>query len=168
VRRVVAAALTAAALLAGCGGGDDGPKVVTKDSFISEGDLVCASLAERFADAGATDPKSSKDIADSARVLADNYGDLLEGLRDLDLPTAAADRRGAAAYVAAVQRTEGLLGDLRTSSKAFQASTAGTDVAKVQEAGNEVRQALDAFRAGQASANRRAVTYGFNLCGNLG
>ncbi|MEA2156830.1 MAG: hypothetical protein QOE11_2970 [Solirubrobacteraceae bacterium] len=167
MRAVVAAVLVAAALLAGCGGGSDEPKIVSKDLYIAEADNVCASLSERFNSAGAADPQTPRQIVDSAKVLSDLYGDLLKGLRDVKLPARPADRRGAAAYVGAVAHTSSLLVQVRSSANAFLAAVAVKDAAKLTQTGNDVRQALDDFRAAQAGANARAVAYGFNLCGNL-
>jgi hypothetical protein len=167
VRNAVAAALLAAALLAGCGGATDEPKVVTKDLYIAEGDNVCAGLSERINSAGASNPKTPTDIVDAANTLADLYGELLKGLRGVRLPTRAADRTGAAAYVAAVGRTDALLAQLRSSAKRFVDAVDAKDQNKIGQTGNDVRSALDAFRAAQAQANQRALIYGFNLCGNL-
>gem|GEM_PF-1528846 len=170
MRRAVAAALVAAALLAGCGGASGGePAIATKDDYIAAGDEVCAGLITRFNDAGATDPKTAKDIVESADVLSDLYGDLLDGLGGLKLPQGAAARKGATDYVTAIKRTSALLGPLRTSAKAFEQATDARkkDPAAIAQSGNDVRKALDAFRASQAQANQRALEYGFNLCGNL-
>jgi hypothetical protein len=168
VRRAVAAALVAAAVLvAGCGGGSDEPKTVSKDLYVAEADQVCASFADRFRTAGANDPKTPGQITESAKVLADLYGDLETKLQDIKLPTTAADRRGATGYVAAVDHTGSLLGQLRSSAQSLEDAAKAKDATKVADAGNAVRAALDAFRAAQAQANQRALAYGFNLCGNL-
>ena len=162
--RAIAAALVVAALLAGCGGGDE-PRTVTKERYVAEGDNVCAGLSDRFARAGATDPETPLQIAESADVLADLYGELLDGLQDLRLPTDPADRRGAQAYVAATRRTDPLLERLRSSAQRFLAAAGATDSRELTQAGIGVRAALDAFRAAQAQADRRALDYGFNFCG---
>jgi hypothetical protein len=154
-------------LLAGCGGGSDKPKIVTKDLYVAEGDNVCASLNERFNTAGAANPQTAKQIVDSADVLASLYGDLRKGLKDLRLPARAADRRGAAAYVAAVGHTGALVTQLRASAARFQAAVAARNTRALTTTGVAVRSALDAFRASQAHANQLALAYGFNLCGNL-
>ena len=168
MRRLLAAALLAAALaVAGCGGGSDEPKIVSKDLYIAEGDQVCASLADRFRSAGSNNPNTPQQITASANVLADIYGDLEQKLKDIKPPTAVADRRGATAYVAAVGRTGSLLGQLRSSAKSLEDAAKANDATRVTDAGNAVRGALDAFRASQARANQRALAYGFNLCGNL-
>jgi hypothetical protein len=169
VRRAIAAALTAAVLLAGCGGGggSDTPKVVTKDLYIAQADEVCAGLGERFNSAGASDPTTPKQIVDSANVLADLYGDLLKGLKKLKLPSRAPDRVGAQLYLTSVDSTNALLGQLQSSSKSFVSAVDAKDKRKIASTGNDVRSALDAFRAAQAQANTRAIAYGFNLCGNL-
>lgn len=168
MRRAIAAALTAAAVLAGCGGGgSDAPKVVTKDLYVAQADEVCSGLSERFDNAGASDPKTPKQIVDSANVLADLYGDLAGGLRKLKLPTRDADRVGAQLYLTSVGSTNALLGRLRASAKSFEDAVSAKDKRKIETTGNDVRSALDAFRAAQAQANTRAIAYGFNLCGNL-
>ena len=168
MRRLVGAALVAAALLAGCGGGGPSqPKVVSKDLYIAEGDNVCASFADRFRTAGDNNPHNAHDITQAADTLANIYGDLEQGLKKIKPPTRAADRRGATAYIDAVSRTGGLLAQLRSSAQGLEDATAGKDPAKVTSAGNAVRSALDAFRAAQAQANQRALAYGFQLCGNL-
>jgi hypothetical protein len=167
VRRATAAALAAAVLLAGCGGGGDEPKVVSKDLYIANGDDVCASLTARFEDAGSSNPNTPKEIVDSANVLADLYGDLLKKLKDLKLPSRPAARIGAEQYVTAIGRTDALLAGLQSSAKSFEDAVDRKDQRKVGTTGNDVRSALDAFRAAQAGANQRAIAYGFNLCGNL-
>ncbi len=169
MRRAIAAALTAAALLAGCGGGggSDAPKVVTKDLYIAQADEVCSGLSERFDSAGASNPQTPKQIVDSANVLADLYGDLSGGLKKLKLPTRNADRVGAQLYLTSVGSTNALLGRLRASAKSFEDAVSAKDKREIETTGNDVRSALDAFRAAQAQANTRAIAYGFNLCGNL-
>jgi hypothetical protein len=166
VRHAIAAALLAAAVLAGCGG-SDAPKITSKDDYIAAGDKVCSSLGDRFATAGATDPQTPKEIVDSADVLANLYGDLINGLQDIKLPPNATDRRGATAYVNAVKRTRPALVTLRSSAQALQAAVDAKDARKVTAAGSDVRKALDAFRSAQAQGNQRARDYGYVLCGNL-
>jgi hypothetical protein len=172
VTRPIAVVLLVAALLAGCGGGgDDQSSTMSKERYVAEGDVVCAELTDRFAGAGATDPQTPQEIEHAADVLAGLYGELDKGLRDIRLPTAPADRRGALAYLAAVRRTDPLLARLRASAQRFAAAAAdgggGGDRVELAQAGNAVRGALDAFRAAQAQADRRALDYGFNYCGNL-
>jgi hypothetical protein len=164
--RAVAAALALVLLLAGCGGGDE-PKTMTKQRYVAEGDVVCAGLSEKFAAAGATDPRTPEEIAQSADVLADLYGQLRKGLQDIKLPAAPAERRGAAAYVAAVRRTDPALARLRSSAQRFVVVAKSDDQRELAAAGNDVRAALDAFRAAQAQADGRALDYGFEYCGNL-
>jgi hypothetical protein len=167
VKRAFAAALVAAAVLAGCGGSSDTPKIQTKDDYIAAGDNVCAGLGDRFATAGATDPQTPKQIVDSADVLANLYGDLTKGLEGIRLPPRPADSKGAGAYVSAVRRTGPALAKLRSSAKSLQDAVAAKDQRKVALTGNDVRKALDEFRAAQAQGNQLARDYGFNLCGNL-
>lgn len=169
--RAIAASLAAAALLlaTGCGGGgtDDQPKVVTKEFYIAEADAVCAKISERLNTAGDADPQTAKQIVDAANKLADIYGDLRTDLRKLKLPSSAAARRGATAYIGAVDRTETLVGELRTSAQTFTEAVSAKDRDKITATGNDVRSALDAFRAAQVEANQRALDYGFNICSSL-
>ena len=164
--RAIAAALLVIVLLAGCGG-DDKPKTMTRERYVAEGDVVCAGLTAKFAAAGETDPRTPQEIAKSADVLADLYGELRKGLQDIALPADPADRRGAAAYVAAVRRTDPALTRLRSSAQRFVAAADANDPRELAQAGIAVRAALDAFRAAQAQADGRALDYGFDYCGNL-
>ncbi len=169
--RAITSALAAAALLlaTGCGGGGGGdqPKVVTKDFYIAAGDAVCATQSERLNTAGDADPQTPKQIVDAANKLAGIYGDLHTELQKLKLPASGAARAGAAAYISAVGATQTLVGDLRTSAQAFAEAVSAKDRDKIAAAGNDVRRALDAFRAGQVEANRLALDYGFDICSSL-
>lgn len=162
------AALVAAALLAGCGGDDGGSSLpVTKELYIAQADEVCGGLQGRFETAGASNPQTPKQIVDSANVLGDLYGELFDGLKDLELPARAADRTGAAEYITAVGRTDAQLVELKSSADAFADAVDAKDKRRIESGGQAVRSALDAFRAEQAKANQTAIVYGFNLCGNL-
>jgi hypothetical protein len=170
VRKSVAAALLAAALVpaaGGCGGGSDEPENVTKDLYIARADQVCAGLASAIGDAGAANPKTPKDITESADVLADRYGDLLKKLQDLKPPAATAARRGATAYVAAIARTDSHLVELRTAAGALEDAVASKDKQRITTAGTAVQRALADFRSAQAQADQRALAYGFTVCSGL-
>jgi hypothetical protein len=164
--RAIAAALLATVVLGGCGGSDE-PTTMSKARYVAEGDNVCAKLTDRFATAGATDPQTPQQTAQAADVLADLYGELRQGLEDIKLPTARAERSGAAAYVAGVRHTDATLVSLRASAQRFVAAADAGEPRELAQAGNAVRAALDAFRAAQAHAARRALDYGFDYCGNL-
>lgn len=170
MRRPIAAALLAAAVavaVAGCGGGSDEPKTVSKDLYIAKADQVCAGLASNIRDAGAANPKTPKDITEASDVLADRYGDLLEKLQDLKPPTATADRRGATAYVASIARTDSHLGELRAAARGLEAAVDSKDKQRITTAGTAVQRALADFRSAQAQANQRALAYGFQVCSSL-
>jgi hypothetical protein len=162
----VAVALLAAGLLAGCGGSDE-PTTMSKARYVAEGDNVCAKLTDRFATAGATDPQTPQQTAQAADLLANLYGELSQGLQAIKLPADRAERSGAAAYVAAVRRTDATLASLRASAQRFVAAADAGEPGELAQAGNAVRSALDTFRAAQAQADRRALDYGFDYCGNL-
>jgi hypothetical protein len=164
--RTIGAALLAAVVLAGCGGSNE-PRTMSKARYVAEGDSVCAQLTDRFARAGATDPQTPQQTAQAAGVLADLYGELRQGLQAIKLPADRAERSGAAAYVAAVDRTDATLASLRASAERFVAAADAGEPPELTQAGNAVRAALDTFRAAQAQADRRALDYGFDYCGNL-
>jgi hypothetical protein len=153
------------ALLAGCGGGDDGPQ--TKEGFILDADGVCEDFLGEFADAGADDPGTAREVADANKVLADVYEKFSNRISDVRLPEAAAARKGAAAYVSSVRMSEQLLDGLRSSADDFLAAAEGTDARALTTAGNNLRVALDRFRASRAQSDTLAISYGLNLCGNL-
>jgi hypothetical protein len=155
--------LVAALLVSGCGGG--GPQ--TQEQFVDDADAVCESLAERFATAGETDPRTPQEIARSNRVLAELYGDLRSKLEEIELPEGDG-RAGARAYVDAVRQTDAPLQRLQAASGALVAAAGGRDPRALTQAGNDVRSALDAFRGAAAVADRLAIDYGFNVCGNIG
>lgn len=165
-RRVLSTALTCAALLAGCGGGDEGPQ--TKEGFVAAADGVCADLAVELAEAGAKDPGTAKQVRDANRVLADLYQDLSDRLAEVRLPDAGTARTEAEAFIESVRRADPLLDELRTASEAFLQAAKDNDARALAKGGNDVRAALDRFRAARAESDRLAVAYGLNSCGNIG
>lgn len=152
-------------LLNGCGGGDDGPQ--TKEGFVLDADGVCEDFLGEFADAGSDNPGTAKEVADANKVLADVYEKFTDRISDVRLPDAPAARKGAAAYVDSVRRSEPLLGGLRSAADDFLAAAEGSDARALTTAGNNLRVALDRFRASRAQSDTLAVSYGLNLCGNL-
>lgn len=156
--------LAVAALMAGCGG-DDGPQ--TKEGFVNDADAVCQSFAEDFQNAGSANPGTPKQVADANRVLADLYERFSARMSKVRLPDAGPARKGAQAYVRSVQASEPLLARLRTASDGFLDAARGTDRQALTVAGDNLRIALDRFRATRATSDSLAVEYGLNLCGNL-
>jgi hypothetical protein len=152
------------ALLSGCGG-DDGPQ--TKEGFVLDADGVCEDFLGEFADAGADNPGTAKEVADANKILADTYERFSERIADVRLPDTGAARTGAQAYVTSVRRSEPLLGKLRATADDFVEAARGKDARALTTAGNNLRSALDAFRANRAQSDTLAVDYGLNLCGNL-
>jgi hypothetical protein len=167
LRRTLPLALALIALLAGCGGSEDkGPQ--TKEGFIVAADGVCQNLASDLAAAGSANPQTPQQVAEANTVLADLYGRLVDGLVKVRLPESGAPRRQAQAFVASVRTADPLVERLRTVSQDFVAAAETKDRQATATAGNEVRSALDAFRAARANSDRLAIGYGMNLCGNLG
>ena len=150
--------------LSGCGG-DDAPQ--TKEGFILEADGVCEDFLDDFTEAGSQNPRTPKEIADANQVLADLYERFSERISDVRLPASGAARRQAQAYVDSVRRSEPLLDRLRAASDDFLEAAEGRDARALSTAGNNLRQALDAFRSSRSASDRLAVQYGLNLCGNL-
>ena len=157
--------LLAVALLIGCGGEDRGPQ--TKEGFILDADGVCESFAGEFEEAGAASPGTAKEVADANKVLADVYGRFSDVMSKVRLPESGPARTQAKAYVDSVRASEPLLARLRTAADGFLAAATGSDRQALTVAGNELRSALDAFRANRARSDTLAVQYGLNLCGNL-
>lgn len=157
-------AVAAVAPLSGCGG-DDSPQ--TKESFILEADGVCEEYLGEFAEAGADDPGTAREVANANTVLADLYERFMEDITDVRLPAAGPARTEAQAYIDSVERSAPLLDRLRATADAFVDAAEGTDTRALTVAGNELRTALDRFRANRAESDRLAVDYGLNLCGNL-
>ena len=162
----VLAVLLAAALLtfSGCGG-EDTPQ--TKEGFILEADGVCETFLGEFREAGAQNPGTPKEVANANKVLADLYERFSERISEVRLPAAGAARTQAQAYIDSVRRSKPLLDRLRAASDEFLRAAQGNDARALSTAGNNLRQALDAFRASRSVSDRLAVEYGLNLCGNL-
>ena len=152
------------AALSGCGG-EDAPQ--TKEGFILEADGVCETFLDEFRTAGAQNPGTPREVADANKVLADLYERFSERISEVRLPAAGAARTQAQAYVDSVRRSEPLLDRLRAASDAFLQAAQGNDARALSTAGNNLRQALDAFRASRSASDRLAVEYGRNLGGNL-
>ena len=165
LRRPLAVLLVVAAALAGCGG-DGAPQ--TKEGFISAADNVCQDLFGEFAQASSSEPDTPQEVAEANNELADTYDKLAERLADVPLPESGAARTQAQAFVRSVGAARPLLDRLRTASARFVRAAEDEDRQAVARAGNEVRAALDAFRAARAESDRLAIAYGLNFCGNLG
>ena len=150
--------------LSGCGG-DDAPQ--TKEGFILEADGVCETFVDEFAEAGAQDPGTPQEVAEANQVLADLYERFSERISEVRLPAAGAARTQARAYIDSVRRSEPLLDRLRAASDEFLQAAQRNDPRALSTAGNNLRQALDAFRASRSASDRLAVEYGLTLCGNL-
>jgi hypothetical protein len=166
MRRSLTALVLAAALLAGCGGGDDAPQ--TKEGFISAADSVCEDLFSQFAQASSGQPTTPQDVADANNELADTYEELADRLDEVPLPDTGAARTQAQAFVSSVRAAEPRLVELRAASKRFVDAAEAENRAAITKAGNDVRAALDAFRSARADSDRLAIEYGLNFCGNLG
>lgn len=166
LRRPLTALVLAAALLTGCGGDDAAPQ--TKEGFISAADDVCQDLFSEFAQASSSEPDTPQQVAAANNELADTYDRLAERLADVPLPQSGAARAQAQAFVRSVRAARPLLQNLRRASARFVTAAEAEDRQALARAGNDVRSALDAFRAARADSDRLAIAYGLNFCGNLG
>ena len=153
------------ALLSGCGDDDRGPQ--TREGFILDADGVCESFAGEFQDAGSENPGTAKEVADANKVLADLYERFSDVMGEVRLPAGGAARTQAKAYVDSVLASGPQLDRLRSTSDAFLEAAKGQDRQALTVAGNDLRTALDGFRASRAKSDTLAVQYGLNLCGNL-
>jgi hypothetical protein len=159
------AVLLGVVLLGGCGG-DDAPQ--TKEGFIAAADGVCADLSTDLADAGALNPQTPQEIANSNDVLADIYGKLTERIADVELPAGRTARTGAKAFVDSVRAADPLVERLRATSAAFVAAAKAKDKAAITASGTALRRELDDFRAARARSDQQAIAYGLQICGSLG
>ena len=166
MHRTLTATLVAAALLAGCGDDDSGPQ--TKAGFITAADSVCQDLFSEFAQIEAGAPQTPQEVADANDELADLYGQLADRLAEVELPATGAARTQAQAFISSVRAAQPSLATLRQASKRFVAAAEAKDRQAVTKAGNDVRTALDSFRAARANSDRLAVQYGLSFCGTLG
>jgi hypothetical protein len=166
LRRTLPIVMLVTALLAGCGGGDSGPQ--TKEGFISAADGVCENVQGDIQRAGAANPQTPQQVADANNVLADLYGKLADDIAKVRLPATGTARRQAQTFVASIRGADPLVEKLRAASKDFVTAAESKDARAAATAGNEVRSALDAFRAARATSDRLALRYGMNICGNLG
>ena len=166
VRRTLTAAVLAVALLTGCGDDDKGPQ--TKEGFIAAADGVCEDLFSEFAQIEAAAPETPQEVAAANEELADLYDKLAEQLSEVRLPAGGAARTQAQQFVASVRAGEPALADLRAASERFVDAAEAKDRQALRTTANDVRAALDAFRAARANSDRLAVQYGLNFCGNLG
>jgi hypothetical protein len=164
-RRTLPTVLLVSALLAGCGDGS-GPQ--TKEGFISAADGVCEKVQSDIQRAGSAEPQTPAQVAEANDTLADLYDRLADDLGRVPLPEAGAARRQAQAFIASVRAADPLVEKLRAASKGFVTAARAQDRQAAAAAGNEVRGALDAFRAARARSDRLALQYGLNICGNLG
>jgi hypothetical protein len=167
VPRILLVPLLAAALLAGCGGGDDGGPQ-TKAGFIAAADRVCADLSTDIAEAGSSNPQTPPQIAEANDVLADIYGKLADKISDVPLPAAGAARTGAQAFVSSIRAADPLVEKLRSTSDRFVAAAKAKDKAAITASGTALRSELDAFRAARADSDLQAIAYGMEICGSLG
>lgn len=166
LRRTLTAVVLATALLTGCGDDDSGPQ--TKEGFISAADGVCQDLFSEFAQIEAAAPRTPQEVAAANDELADLYEKLADRLADVELPASGAARTQAQAFIASVRAAEPSLATLRKASERFVDAAEARDQRALATAGNDVRTALDTFRAARANTDRLAVQYGLTFCGNLG
>ena len=125
------------------------------------------SLGE-FKDAGSENPGTAKEVADANKVLADVYERFGKRIGEVRLPDAGAGAdAGRPGLRRLGTRSKPLLDGLRSTADEFLAAAQGSDARALTTAGNDLRIALDRFRASRAASDLLAVPIGLNLCGNL-
>lgn len=153
------ALLAAAALLAGCGGGDkDEGKIETKADFIAAADKICVA---RDARSRRLARESNTNVGRLSRLLADAYADAIAAVTALDLPPGAA-RAGARKYVQSVtamgrpvQRMKATAADVENAD----------DVKQLKAAGAQLQINVNTVQALGDVADQNARTYGMKSCG---
>jgi hypothetical protein len=155
LRRTWIAALPVAALLAGCGGGDDdsteaapvttaAPVALTKAELIERGDAICAEVNA----AVGTVATGSVEADGQAGQVAGLYGGMVASLENLGAPQ---ESDGYAEFVAAAEELAAAEGEVELAAE--RGDTAGIEAAEANAS-----SALSSFQSA-------AQEYGFEECG---
>jgi len=78
-------AISSIALVAGCGGDDDGEEL-SKEELISQGDAICKEGREQFAELQKDPPQSAAESAELTRQLIEITESEIDALQDLNAP----------------------------------------------------------------------------------
>jgi hypothetical protein len=163
VRRGGWAALAAAAVLGGCGGGGDEPgpaKIETKADYIAAGDRICRERDERSVKL--TQPgEGQATTAGLALELADVYTDSINRLQALPLPPGAA-RPGAERYAMAVANLRRPAQQMKETARALSAATTEADIKRLA---GRLQINVNSIQAINDLADLHARSYGFKICG---
>ena len=162
--RPLCAALLAALLIAGCGGGDD-DGATSKADFIAAADKICV---ER--DASASKLRAVQSDADIGRLsgeLAAIYEKAITKLEAVPLPGGEA-RAGAEKYVRATAALRGPVQQMTTASASLQAAATTQQAGALKEAGKRLQSGVNAVQALGEVADRAARDYGMRTCGSTG
>jgi hypothetical protein len=158
VRPRLSSILAAMIVLAGCGGGQDGPKIKSKADFIAAADRICV---ERDARGNKLARERGSDVGRLSGELADAYAAAIAKIEALDLPPGAA-RAGAAKYVKSVAAMRRPVQRMKLAAQKFAA--AGS-VAEIRKAGAQLQSNVNTVQAISDLADQNARTYGMKSCG---
>ena len=162
MRRGLWAALAAAAMLGGCGGGDqeEPATIETKADYIAAGDKVCRERDERSVKL--TQPGAGRSTtAGLAEELAGVYEDSVNELQALKLPPGAA-RAGAQRYAEAVANLRRPAQQMKQTARELGAATAEPEIKRLA---GQLQININNVQAVNDLADLHARSYGFKVCG---
>jgi len=161
VRVRFAAALAAAALLAGCGGEDE-PRE-SKADFIAAGDKICLERDTRSAKLE-TAVGDDRDVGRLTGELAAIYADSIARLQALELPRGAA-RSGADRYIRSVAAMRLPVQRMKAASDDLAAAAVTQRADKVRTIAKQLQINVNAVFSIGELADQNARAYGFKNCG---
>ena len=163
MRRGLWAALAAAAVLGGCGGGDsDEPATIeTKADFIAAGDRICRERDERSVKLTEPAEGEQRTTAGLALELAEVYEDSVNALQALALPPGSA-RAGAERYARAVANLRRPAQQMKATAQSLGAATTEPEIKRLA---GQLQININNVQAINDLADLHARSYGFKVCG---
>jgi hypothetical protein len=162
--RLLCAALMAAILVAGCGGGDSA-KIENKADFVAAADKIC-----RERDASAVKLSRVQSDADLGRLsgqLAKIYEKAIAELESVSLPPGSA-RPGAEKYVRATVALRKSVQRMSAASSKLQSAAADKRAGELKDAATQLQTSVNTVQALGEVADQAARTYGMHNCGQTG
>jgi predicted small lipoprotein YifL len=145
-RIAVALVLAVIGTVAGCG--DDGPREVSAEELVAEGDALCREGQQRFAEIQSEPLRNANDAAEQTGALIEAAEDELNDLRDLVPPDELADSYNAW---------------LEARVRAIEVFKQGQDAAEQDDDQGYVAAQTRA-NAGAAKRQELATAIGFQVC----